>query len=109
MERDVGDSATPTQSALARRPLGLRRGARGAAPTRAGAWAEGRKWVKRNKPLASALAAAVLAVIGGGIGLCAQGGLSATKAESELAKGEAARADLKTRGGRRANLDACAG
>lgn len=32
-----------------------------------GAWAEAKKWVKRNKPLAAALAAAVLAVATGGV------------------------------------------
>ena len=64
-----------------------------------GAWAEARKWVRRNKPLAAALAAGLLATVGGlaGIGYVQAEGREAERVQrerAELAEGEASdRAD----------------
>jgi serine/threonine protein kinase/formylglycine-generating enzyme required for sulfatase activity len=60
-----------------------------------GTWAETRKWVKRNRGLASACAAAVSAIAVGGIGFALKAE-QATKA-ALLAQMEATRADTKTR------------
>jgi len=49
-----------------------------------GAWAEARKWVKRNKPLAASIAAAVLAVLIGGVSFALKA-KEATAARDELA------------------------
>ncbi|MFT5464289.1 MAG: sulfatase activating formylglycine-generating enzyme, partial [Planctomycetota bacterium] len=62
---------------------------------RTGAVVEFRKWVQRNRALAGALAAAVLAVLIGGIGFAIKAD-QATEAAA-FARGEATRADAKTR------------
>jgi formylglycine-generating enzyme required for sulfatase activity/serine/threonine protein kinase len=60
-----------------------------------GAWAEARKWVRRNKPLAAALAAAVvLAVLGAGSVAYVQAeGRKAAQEQQRIAEANAARAD----------------
>ena len=56
-----------------------------------GAWAEARKWVQRNRPLAASLAAVLVVTIGG------LGGMSWVQAEGRAAeKEQRERADLKT-------------
>jgi serine/threonine protein kinase/formylglycine-generating enzyme required for sulfatase activity len=59
-----------------------------------GAWAEARKWVLRNKALASALATAVLASLLGGVAFAFKA--NQAREAANLATNEAARADERT-------------
>jgi formylglycine-generating enzyme required for sulfatase activity/serine/threonine protein kinase len=63
----------------------------------AGAWAEARKWVRRNRALAASLAAAMVVTAGGLAGIaCVQArGRAAAEEERSVAEQERARADAQ--------------